>query len=349
MDYERLMSEAITLAALTRPHPNPRVGALVLDAAGTVVGRAAHAGPGEPHAEVIALAQAGPRAAGGTLVVTLEPCDHSGRTPPCTAAILAARVSRVVVGAVDPDERVSGRGLARLQAGGLEVHSGIAAAAVEAADPAYFHHRRTGRPRVTLKAALTLDGQAAAVDGTSRWITSAEARADGHRLRAEADAVMVGAGTLAADDPQLTVRLPGYRGPQPRPVVVAGRRPLPARARLWKEAPVVLAPGERACPGEVVVVPGRDGVDLPAGLAALAERGLLDLLVEGGPTLAGALLRAGLVHRGVFYLGARLGGGVGLPAMSGQFATLTAAREIDLVSAERVGPDLRVEFRMKER
>ncbi|MBN2113788.1 MAG: bifunctional diaminohydroxyphosphoribosylaminopyrimidine deaminase/5-amino-6-(5-phosphoribosylamino)uracil reductase RibD [Acidimicrobiia bacterium] len=342
------MSEAITLAAPTRPHPNPRVGALVLDAAGMVVGRAAHEGPGRPHAEVVALGQAGLRAAGGTLVVTLEPCDHTGRTPPCTASILAAGVARVVVGAVDPDERVSGRGLARLRAGGLEVHSGIAAAAVEAMDPAYFHQRRTGRPRLTLKAALTLDGQAGAADGTSQWITSAEARADGHRLRAEADAVMVGAGTLAVDDPRLTVRLPGYRGPQPRPVVVAGRRPLPAGARLWERAPVVLAPGERDCPGEVVVVPGPDGVDLAAGLAALAGRGLLDLLVEGGPTLAGALLRAGLVQRGVFYLGARLGGGVGLPGIAGHFATLAAAREVELVSAERLGPDLRVEFFVKE-
>lgn len=342
------MREAISLAVPTRPHPNPRVGALVLDAAGTVVSRAAHAGPGQPHAEAAALGAAGERARGGTLVVTLEPCDHTGRTPPCTAAILAAGVARVLVGAVDPDSRVSGRGLARLEAAGLEVRAGIAAAEAAALDAGYFHHRRTGRPRVTLKAALTLDGQSAAADGTSRWITSPEARADAHRLRAQSDAVMVGAGTLAADDPALTVRLPEYDGPQPRPVVVAGRRPLPPQARLWQRHPLVLAPQPLDVPGEVVVAPGPEGVDLQAGLEALGERGLLDLLVEGGPILAGALWRAGLVDRGVFYFAARLGGGAGLPALAGRFATLAAARDIEIVSAGRVGPDLRVEFTVKE-
>ncbi|MCU0280975.1 MAG: bifunctional diaminohydroxyphosphoribosylaminopyrimidine deaminase/5-amino-6-(5-phosphoribosylamino)uracil reductase RibD [Acidimicrobiia bacterium] len=348
MDEERLMREAISLALPTRPHPNPRVGALVLDAAGEVVARAAHAGPGEPHAEALALAAAGERARRGTLVVTLEPCDHAGRTPPCTSAILASGVSRVLVGAEDPDERVAGRGLARLRAAGLEVRSGIAAAGAQALDPGYFHHRRTGRPRVTLKAALTLDGQAAAADGTSQWITSAEARADAHLLRATADAVMVGAGTLAADDPILTVRLAGYAGPQPRPVVVAGRRRLPPHARLWERRPLVLAPGPLEVPGEVLVVPGPGGVDPAAGLAALGERGIVDLLVEGGPTLAGSLWRAGLVDRGVFYLGAMVGGGTGLPALAGVFATLGAARAVEIVSAGPVGPDLRVEFIVKE-
>ena len=348
MDEERLMREAISLAAGTRPHPNPRVGALVLDVTGEVVSRAAHAGPGEPHAEALALAQAGERARGGTLVVTLEPCDHTGRTPPCTGAILGAGVVRVLVGVVDPDPRVAGRGLARLREAGLEVRAGVAGDAAEALDPAYFHHRRRGRPRVTLKAALTLDGQAAATDGTSQWITSEEARADAHRLRAEVDAVVIGAGTLAADDPLLTVRLAGYEGPQPRPVVVAGRRPLPPGARLWAREPVVLAPGPVDVPGEVVLAPGPGGVDLEAGLRALGDRGLLDVLVEGGPTLAGALWRARLVDRGVFYLGGRLAGGPGLPALGGIFATLAEARPVAFVSVERVGPDLRIEFNPKE-
>jgi diaminohydroxyphosphoribosylaminopyrimidine deaminase/5-amino-6-(5-phosphoribosylamino)uracil reductase len=338
------MREAISLAAPTRPHPNPRVGALVLDAAGGVVARAAHLGPGHPHAEAAALGAAGSRARGGTLVVTLEPCDHTGRTPPCAATIVAAGVARVVVGAGDPDARVAGRGLERLHAAGLEVQSGVAAAEVEALDPAYFHHRRTGRPRVTLKAALTLDGQAAAADGTSRWITSPEARRDAHFLRAEADAVVVGSGTLAADDPHLTVRLPGYDGPQPRPVVVAGRRPLPAGARLWARHPVVLAPTPVEADAEVAVCPGPDGVDLAAGLAALGGLGLLEVLVEGGPTLSGALLAADLVDRGVLYLGASLAGGVGRPALAGRFPTLASARKVEIVSAHRVGPDLRVEF-----
>ena len=349
MDEGRLMREAIALATATAPHPNPRVGALVLDASGEVVGRGAHAGPGEPHAEVVALAAAGRRAEGGTLVVTLEPCDHTGRTPPCTGAVLAAGVARVLVGAGDPDQRVAGRGVARLRAGGVEVRTGIAAAEAEALDPGYFHHRRTGRPLVTLKAALTLDGQAAGADGTSHWITSEEARADGHRLRAAADAVMVGAGTVAADDPLLTVRLPGYAGRQPRAVVVAGRRSLPPAARIWERHPIVLAPDPADWPGEVLPLPGPDGVDLAAGLTALGERGLLDVLVEGGPTLAGSLLRAGLVGRGVFYLGARLGGGMGVPALRGVFATLAEARPVEIVSAARVGPDVRVEFTVEER
>jgi diaminohydroxyphosphoribosylaminopyrimidine deaminase/5-amino-6-(5-phosphoribosylamino)uracil reductase len=349
MDEGRLMREAIALAAATTPHPNPRVGALVLDASGEVVGRGAHAGPGEPHAEVVALAAAGRRAAGGTLVVSLEPCDHAGRTPPCTAAVLASGVARVLVGAGDPDHRVAGRGIARLRAGGVEVRTGIAAAEAEALDPGYFHHRRTGRPRVTIKAALTLDGQAAAADGTSQWLTSEEARADGHRLRAAADAVMVGAGTVAADDPLLTVRLAGYTGRQPRAVLVAGRRSLPAGARIWERHPIVLTPGPADYQGEVVVLPGPEGVDLAAGLMALGERGLLDVLVEGGPTLAGSLLRAGLMDRGVFYLGARLGGGVGVPALGGVFAGLGEARPVQIVSAARLGPDVRVEFIVEER
>lgn len=348
MDEGRLMREAIALALGTRPHPNPRVGALILDAEGRLVGRGAHGGPGSPHAEVLALAEAGERAAGGTLVVSLEPCDHTGRTPPCTEAILAAGVHRVLVGAEDPDARVAGRGLARLRAAGLEVRSGIAAAEVEALDPAYFHHRRVGRPRVTLKAALTLDGWSAAADGTSRWITSEEAREDAHRRRAAADAVLVGAGTVRADDPLLSVRLPGYDGAQPRPVVVAGRRPLPMGARIWQRHPLVLAPAAADYPAEVVPVPGPDGVDLPAGLRALAEHGLLEVLAEGGPTLAGALLRAGLVDRGVFYLGARLGGGEGKPALSGPFATLENGRPIRIESVAGIGPDVRIEFSLED-
>ena len=348
MDEGRLMREAIALAVGTRPHPNPRVGALVLSRDGLLVGRGVHAGPGSPHAEVLALEEAGGRAAGGTLVVSLEPCDHTGRTPPCTEAVLASGVARVLVGAEDPDPRVAGQGLARLRAAGLEVRCGVAAEEAEALDPAYFHHRRTGRPRVTLKAALTLDGWAAAADGSSQWITSEESRADGHRLRASADAVMIGAGTVLADDPALTVRLPGYSGAQPRPVVVAGRRPLPPGARVWERHPVVLAPAAADYPAEVVPVPGPDGVDLAAGLATLGKRGLLDVLVEGGPTLAGALLRAGLVDRGVFYLGARLGGGEGQPVLAGRFATLAHSRQVRIESVAALGPDVRIEFTLEE-
>ena len=346
---ERRMREAIDLATGTTSHPNPRVGALVLDTAGEVVGRGVHEGPGFPHAEVVALAEAGERAKGGTLVVTLEPCDHAGRTPPCTDAILSAGVAGVVIGGLDPDDRVSGSGAERLRAAGLKVATDVAGEAVEALDPGYFHQRRTGRPRVTLKTALTLDGQTAAADGSSRWITSPEARRDGHLLRAASDAVMVGAGTIRADDPALTVRLPGYLGPQPRAVIVAGKRPLPPGAQVWERAPLVFTPDAVDIPAEVVALPGASSVDLAAVMQELGKRSVVDLLVEGGATLAGSLLRAGLIDRGVFYLAGKLAGGVGLPAMGGSFVGVDAARPITIASVDRVGPDLRVEFTMEDR
>jgi diaminohydroxyphosphoribosylaminopyrimidine deaminase/5-amino-6-(5-phosphoribosylamino)uracil reductase len=321
----------------------------VLAATGEVVGEGAHVAAGLPHAEVVALRAAGGRAAGGTLVVTLEPCAHEGRTPPCTEAILAAGVARVVFGAEDPDDRVHGRGAARLRRAGVEVVGGVRAVEVEAADPGYFHHRRTGRPRVTLKAALTLDGQSAAADGTSRWITGEEARSDGHRLRAEADAVMVGAGTVLADDPLLDVRLPAYTGPQPRPVVVAGRRPLPPSARVLARGAVVLAaePLDLGPHVEIVVAPGAAGsVDLAAGLGRLGELGLVDVLVEGGARLAAGLWQEGLVDQGVFYLAGLVAGGAGIGAFRRVFATLGEARRVTVQAVHRIGPDLRIEWKV---
>jgi diaminohydroxyphosphoribosylaminopyrimidine deaminase/5-amino-6-(5-phosphoribosylamino)uracil reductase len=328
------MDEALRLAAGHRTHPNPRVGSVVLDASGEIVGRGAHEGPGLPHAEAVALAEAGDSARGGTIVVTLEPCDHHGRTPPCTEAILDAGITRVVAAITDPDPQVSGRGLAHLREAGLEVEAGSHADAAEALDPGYFVHRRLGRPRVTLKWASTLDGQVAAADGTSQWITSPEASRDAHLLRSEADAVMVGAGTVIADDPRLTVRLDGYDGPQPRPVIVAGTRPLdPARA-LFGRDPIVYTPDD---------LPGPDGVDLGAALADLGKRDVVDLLVEGGPTLAGALLRDGLADRLVVYLAGSVAGGVGRPALGGLFETIGDQVPVAITDVRRLGPDLRVE------
>ncbi|MCB2223927.1 MAG: bifunctional diaminohydroxyphosphoribosylaminopyrimidine deaminase/5-amino-6-(5-phosphoribosylamino)uracil reductase RibD [Actinobacteria bacterium] len=325
------MLEAITLASPAMPHPNPRVGALVLDSSGAVVGRGFHEGPGRPHAEALALAEAGERAAGGTVVATLEPCRHHGRTPPCTGAILASGAARVVIGALDPDPRVAGGGAADLEAAGLQVEVGVAAAEAEALDPGYFHHRRTGRPRVTLKVAMTLDGQVAGADGTSRWITGPDARRDGHALRSRSDAVMVGAGTVLSDDPSLDVRLEGYDGPQPIPVIVAGTRPIPADRTVMGRDPIVLEPG------------GGGTVDLPVALRTLGEAGIVDLMVEGGPTLASALLRESLVDRIVAHVAGLVGGGVGRPAFGGVFATLADAVPVRIVSVERLGPDLRVE------
>lgn len=343
-----MMKAAIEAAGSHHTHPNPRVGAVVVTADGVVAGRGSHAGPGRPHAELVALEAAGDQAAGSTLYVTLEPCVHHGRTPPCTEAILAAGVERVVVAIEDPDPQVAGQGFAALRAAGIDVTIGVLAAQAAAIDPAYFHHRRTGRPRVTLKAALTLDGQVAAADGTSQWITSVEARLDGHRLRAEADAVMVGAGTVFADDPRLTVRTEGYEGPQPLPVVVAGRRPLPADAAVFSRPAIVFAPAPQELPGEVILAPAAAGtkVDLARALDALGGRGIVDLLVEGGSTLAAAFLAERLIDRGVFYVGASLGGGTGLPVFGGVFASLGDARSVEITRVQRVGPDIKIEFEM---
>ncbi|HEY5727854.1 MAG TPA: bifunctional diaminohydroxyphosphoribosylaminopyrimidine deaminase/5-amino-6-(5-phosphoribosylamino)uracil reductase RibD [Acidimicrobiia bacterium] len=333
------MERAAEAAARFRPHPNPRVGAVVLSSGGSVAAVAAHERPGLPHAEVLALAGAGCEARDGTLVVTLEPCSHHGRTPPCVETVTAAGIARVVVGAPDPDPRVSGAGIAALRAAGVQVEVGVPGLDAEQVDPGYFHHRRTGRPLVTLKLAATLDGQTAAADGTSRWITGEEARADAHRLRAASDAVMVGAGTLRTDDPSLDVRLPGFTGDQPRPVVVAGDRPLPAARALYARDPLVYRLGRAASPGavETVEIP-----DLDAVVKDLGARMVVDLLAEGGPTLARSLLHAGLVDRFVLYLAGRFAGGVGRPMFDGVFGTLgdIVGAQVDAVT--RLGDDIRV-------
>jgi diaminohydroxyphosphoribosylaminopyrimidine deaminase/5-amino-6-(5-phosphoribosylamino)uracil reductase len=341
-----LVRSAVELASREHPHPNPRVGAIVLDRTGREVARAAHVRPGTPHAERLALDAAGEAARGGTLVVTLEPCTHVGRTPPCVDAVISSGVRRVVVGVEDPDERVAGAGLARLGAAGIEVVAGVGAEEVEAADPGYFHHRRTGRPRVTLKSATTIDGQTAAADGSSKWITGEEARLDAHRLRAGSDAVLVGAGTVRADDPLLTVRMPGWTGSDPAAVVVAGTRPLPPGARIWERDPIVLAPGPVSVPsGTLVEVEARDGrVEPGAALSALGDLGFLDVLVEGGAGIAAAFWAAGLVDRGITYLGALVAGGIGRGVFDAGFHTLGDARPVRIMDVRSVGDDLRVEW-----
>jgi len=341
-----MMSAAIAAAKGHRPHPNPRVGAVVVDGGGRIIGRGGHSGPGRSHAEVLALAEAGPSAQGAALYVTLEPCAHHGETPPCTEAIIAAGITRVVVALEDPDRRVAGRGLDALRRSGIEVVTGIGAAEALTLDPGYFHHRITGRPRVTLKVAMTLDGQIAAEDGTSRWITSVEARRDAHRLRSCHDAVMVGAGTLLADDPALTVRLDGHEGPQPLAVIVAGRRPVPPSLRIFERPALVFSPIGLELPAEVVVLPDPSGerVDLIKMLEILASRGVVDLLVEGGSSLAAAFWRAGLVDHGVFYAAAALAGGTGRGIFDAIFRTVSDLQRVSFTAIEQVGPDIRIDF-----
>jgi diaminohydroxyphosphoribosylaminopyrimidine deaminase/5-amino-6-(5-phosphoribosylamino)uracil reductase len=281
---------------------------------------------GGPHAEAAALAEAraaGADLAGATAWVTLEPCSHHGRTPPCSGALVEAGVGRVVVALEDPDPKVSGRGVAELQAAGIEVSVGVEADAAAALLAPYLVHRRTGRPFVVLKLAASLDGRTAAPDGSSRWITGAEARADAHALRAESDAVLVGAGTVRADDPSLTVRdAPAPRGDPVR--VVLGTAPEGAKVHPCLE---------------------RSG-DLTEVLDELGGLGHLQLLVEGGATVAHALHHAGLVDRYVLYLAPALFGGDDAP---GLFAGLGAPTIADvwrghIRSVRRLGGDLRIDL-----
>lgn len=339
------MGRAYELARVEHPHPNPRVGAVVVSPAGEVLGEGAHQHPGQRHAEIIALDNAGP-AEGSTVYVSLEPCSYHGLTPPCVDRLITERVSRVVVGTLDPDTRVSGQGVSALRAVGIEVEI-LNDPAARQVDPAYFHHRETGMPLVTIKWAMTLDGSVAAVDGTSQWITSQDARDDVHQLRSRVDAVVVGAGTVRSDDPRLDVRLPGYQGPQPRAVVVAGRSDLPESAQLWERDPLIVSAVERnIVAGELVVVAGSE--DLPDPVAVcreLADRGLLHLLVEGGSTLAGTWWKAGVVNDGFVYIGAKVGGGHGQPPLDGgAFATIGDADEVKFVAQRNVSGDVVVEF-----
>ncbi len=331
MDDVEHMRRAIALAATVRDRtaPNPWVGCVVVPS-GAGVGRGAGtrfegatAPPGGPHAEVAALAAAGEAARGGTLYVTLEPCAHHGRTPPCTDPIVGAGIARVVVGIEDPDPRVAGRGVAALEAAGIEVAVGVAADEVAEQLAPYLKHRRTGWPWVVLKMAASLDGRTAAPDGTSRWITGVAARRDVHRLRARSDAVLVGAGTVRADDPELTVRLDdGVERSQPLRVVL-GTAPSDARVQ-----PALELSG-----------------DLDGVLSELGRRGVLQLLVEGGPTVAHDFHAAGLVDRYVVYLApAFFGGDDARPLFTGHGAgTIDDMWKGRLISVERLGEDLRVE------
>ena len=318
---DALMALAVAEAEAVRgtTSPNPWVGAVV-SRNGEVVATGVTRPPGGPHAEAVALAAAGD-VRGATVHVTLEPCSHHGRTPPCAEALVAAGVARVVVGVEDPDPRVSGRGVARLREAGVEVVVGPGADAVAAQLAPYLKHRRTGRPWVVLKLAATLDGRTAAPDGSSRWITGPAARADAHRLRAEADAVLVGAGTVRVDDPELTVRhVPGR---DPLRVVLGSA---PAGAKVHPALELAGAPG--------------------AVLDELGRRGVLTLLVEGGATVARSFHAAGVVDRYVVYLAPALfGGDDARPLFAGPGApTVAEAWRGRVVGVERLGEDLRVEL-----
>ncbi|MFF0451227.1 bifunctional diaminohydroxyphosphoribosylaminopyrimidine deaminase/5-amino-6-(5-phosphoribosylamino)uracil reductase RibD [Streptomyces sp. NPDC004609] len=343
------MRRAIALAArgLGSTSPNPVVGCVITDASGRTAGEGYHRRAGGPHAEINALRAAGGRARGGTAYVTLEPCNHTGRTGPCAQALIDAGISRVVYAVGDPDPRATG-GAKTLRAAGVEVDPGPLAAEAEEGNSAWLTAVRTGRPHVLWKYAATLDGRIAAQDRTSRWITSPESRADVHRLRAEADAVVVGSGTLRADDPHLAVR--GIEGvTQPLRVVLDTRATVRPTARvLDSAAPTLIAVGESADTGhlpgaDVVRLPADErGLSVPALLAELYGRGVRSVLLEGGPTLAGAFVAAGAVDKVVGYLAPVLLG-AGPAALAGAgITTIGEALRLDMTETARIGPDLRV-------
>ena len=359
---ERMMREALRRAArgAGRTHPNPSVGAVVYRGE-RVLGRGHSRPAGGAHAEVVALEAArrrhGARALrGASLAVTLEPCNHHGRTGPCTEAILEAGVARVVVGCRDPHPLVRGGGIRRLRRRGVAVTTGVLA------DDCRWHHRgflsvhERGRPHVVLKLATSLDGRIALADGSSRWITSPEARAVVHRLRNTTDAIMVGSETARADDPALDVRLRGRVVHRPVRVLVDGRLRVPARARLFEahadaETWVVCARGARglrrarSVASRVLEVPTtRSGhVDLGRALRRLADEGLTTVLVEGGGRLAAALLRSDLVDEVHWMLAPKLIGGDGRAGLGPlELRRLADAVEIDPIRIARRGPDLHV-------
>jgi diaminohydroxyphosphoribosylaminopyrimidine deaminase/5-amino-6-(5-phosphoribosylamino)uracil reductase len=322
------------LAASTVVHgttsPNPPVGAVVLDADGAVAGVGATSPPGGPHAEVVALREAGERARGGTAVITLEPCAHHGRTPPCTEALRAAGVAAVVFAVPDPHPTAGG-GAAVLRAAGIAVREGTLAEQVRRGPlRAWLHAVRRGRPHVTWKLAATLDGRSAAADGTSRWITGEAARAEVHVLRSTVDAVVVGTGTVVADDPSLTARRPDGTAMDHQPLrVVVGHRDVP--------------PGHALAAPDVLHLRTRDP---DVVLAALQERGVVDVLLEGGPRLAGAFVAAHRVDRVLAYLApALLGAG---PAALGEagLGTIDAIERLQVDDVRRVGVDILVDGRL---
>ena len=325
-----LMRRAIANAARSRflASPNPWVGSVVAAHDGSIFDGATRP-PGGPHAERVALAEAGAHARGSTVYTTLEPCSHTGRTGPCTDALIEAGVSRVVVGTLDPDPLVAGSGVAQLRSAGIGVEVGVCSDAVETQLAPYLHHRRTGRPLVVLKMALSLDGRTAAPDGTSQWITGPEARSVVHRLRAESDAVLVGAGTVRLDDPSLTVR-----DWQPADDVEVGPGGLDPRR-------IVL--GGAATGAKIHPCTELSGT-LPSVLDELGAQGVLQLLVEGGAHVAAQFHTSGLVDRyELFMAPAIFGGDDARPLFAGTGApSMDAVWRGTIAGVDRVGPDLHI-------
>ncbi len=346
--------------ALGRTSPNPTVGA-VLVKGGRVIARGHHRKAGQPHAEVVAIRRAGAAARGADLYTTLEPCDHYGRTPPCTLAILEAGVRQVICASSDPNPLVNGKGIARLRRAGIPVKTGVLQAEADRLNQPFFKYVRTGLPWVTLKSAITLDGKIATATGDSRWISGQRARAWAHRLRDQVDAIVVGANTVRLDNPRLTTRLPRGGGHNPVRVVVDSRLRLSAERAVFAKtsgAPTIVATLQdpsglrarrlRRRGVEVLRVQGRGGrVDLADLLHQLGGRGMLHLLVEGGAQLHAGFLRQGLADELVLFIAPSLIGGDGLSWVGSLgVRRMKQAIKVRDLAVERVGEDLLVRARV---
>jgi diaminohydroxyphosphoribosylaminopyrimidine deaminase/5-amino-6-(5-phosphoribosylamino)uracil reductase len=361
MDDLLHMRAALALArrGLGNAWPNPAVGC-VLVKDGRVIGRGWTQPGGRPHAETEALRRAGEAARGATAYVTLEPCSHHGRTPPCCEALAGAGIARVVMAMRDPDPRVNGRGLAMLRGAGIVVEEGLLEAEARALNAGFFRRIQAGMPVVTLKLASTLDGRIATASGESRWITGEAARREVHALRARHDAILVGSGTVLADDPDLTCRIPGMERVPMLRVVADARLRTPPAARLVQGAQpapalIITAPGHPpaaqapfiAAGADIVTVPAHaaGGLDLPSLLRALGRRGVTRVLAEGGAGLAAALLRQGLVDRLIWFHAPAVMGGDGHPALEGlRLAALSAMPRFRRTAQRALGDDMLSEF-----
>jgi diaminohydroxyphosphoribosylaminopyrimidine deaminase/5-amino-6-(5-phosphoribosylamino)uracil reductase len=341
--------------------PNPMVGAVVLDRKGLLVGEGFHRGPGQAHAEVVALDRAGDRARGGTLYVTLEPCNHWGRTPPCTDRILSSGIQTVVMAMRDPNPHVKGKGRQRVCRKGLQLREGVLESEAVELNRAFVKHATTGLPWFILKSGMTLDGKIATRQGHSRWITGPESRLRVHRMREESDAILTGLGTILQDDPAFTVRLPGRPERFKRVIVVDSQARCPNRARIFQSweshRPPILATTSMARPStlkaferqgiEVLCLGRGPRVDLVVLAEALGDRGMNRILVEAGGTLNASMMESGLVDEYHFFVAPLIFGGAKAPSpMEGRgIETISEATRLQFRRIRRIGSDLWIEGR----
>ncbi len=349
------MAQALRLAqrGSFTTRPNPQVGCVIALGA-QLLGQGWHRRAGEPHAEVFALREAGDRARGATAYVTLEPCAHTGRTPPCAEALIAAGLARVVIAQRDPFLQVDGRGIEALRAAGITVEAGLMQQAARQQIRGFLSRIERGRPWVRVKLAMSLDGRTALSSGESKWITASPARADVQRWRARSDAILTGAGTWRADDPALTARVSEDVTPPLRAVIVGSDASVPANSQLFTDgaAPTLIVHGDSQAltlpaGAESLVVPaGPDGVDLAALMVALAERSIGELQVEAGARLSGALMRGGFVDELLIYQAPLLLGDSGLALCSGlNIHSMSERLGLTLIESRHVGDDMRLLFR----